>query len=58
MEREVQRAIHDISSNKSLEAKGIPIELIKAAGEEEINAMTILCQKIWISGEWSKDWKR
>jgi hypothetical protein len=36
----------------------LPIELIKAAGEPAITALTALCQQIWTSNSWPQEWSR
>ena len=55
---EVRRATHDISNNKSPDLDGIPIELLKATDEDEVYALKCLCNMIWDSGKWPRDWKR
>lgn len=47
---EVEKAIKDISCYKAVGIDGIPIELIKAGGDEAVSTFTILCQKIWLEG--------
>jgi hypothetical protein len=58
LESEVRRALLEIKNNKSPGSDGIPIELVKAAGEQGIQALTALCQSIWETGVWPKDWKK
>jgi hypothetical protein len=36
----------------------LPIELIKAAGEAVITALTAQCQQIWKSNVWPQEWRR
>ena len=36
----------------------IPIELIKNGGEETTIVLTVICQKIWETEEWPKEWAR
>ena len=47
-----------ISNRKSAECDGIPIELLKAGGEEAVKVMTGLCNFIWKRKEWPTDWKK
>jgi len=58
LESEIRKALHDISNNKLPSCDGIPIEIMKAAGKDGIHALTILCRKIWDTGEWPRDWKK
>jgi len=58
LESEIRGALHDISNKKSPGCNGIPIEIMKAAGEDGIHALIILCRKIWDTGEWPRDWKK
>ena len=55
---EERKALQEIKNSKSPSCDNIPIELIKAAGEEGIKIMTILCNKIWNTGKWPTDWKK
>ena len=36
----------------------MPIELVKEAGDEAIQLIWKLCQQIWESKRWPKDWKK
>ena len=47
MEIEVKEALRHISNRKSAGCNGIPIELLKAGGEEAVKVMTCLCNCIW-----------
>ena len=47
LEIEVNEAIHHISNRKSPCCDGIPIEFLKAGGDEAIRVMTHLCNSIW-----------
>ena len=58
METEVKEALRHISDRKSAGCDGIPIELLKAGGEEAVKVMTGLCNCIWKRKEWPKDWKK
>ena len=58
MEIEVKEAIRHISNRKSAGCDGIPIELLKARGEEAVKVMTGLCNCIWKRKEWPTDWKK
>ena len=58
METEVKEALRHISNRKSAGCDGIPIELLKAGGEEAVKVMTGLCNCIWKRKEWPTDWKK
>ena len=55
---EVEWALNAISINKSPGEDGIPIELIKECGDEGVDIMLELCNKVWKTGNWPSDWKR
>jgi len=55
---EVRKAMHDIKTKKVPGCDNVPVELLQASGDEGVKALTILCQKIWKTGAWPKDWKK
>ena len=57
-ETEVKEALRHISNRKSAGCDGIPIELLKAGGEEAVKVMTVLCNCIWKRKEWPTNWKK
>ena len=54
----MKEALRHISNRKSAGCDGIPIELLKAGGEEAVKVMTVLCNCIWKRKEWPTDWKK
>jgi hypothetical protein len=58
MKSEVWKALWEIAGNKATGIDELPIELIKAAGEAVITALTALCQQIWESNVWPQEWRR
>ena len=58
MEIEVKEALRHISNRKSAGCDGIPIELLKAGGEEAVKVVTDLCNCIWKRKAWPADWKK
>ena len=58
LEEEVRLALKELANNKSPGVDNIPIELVKAAGEDGIKIITTLCRKIWDTSDWPTDWKR
>ena len=53
---EVRKALGEISNGKSSGCDDIPAELWKASGEDGVNTMWKLCDKIWRTTEWPTDW--
>ena len=45
-----------LKKGKAAGVDNIPAELIQAGGEATIDALTIICNKIWQSGEWPTTW--
>ena len=58
MQIEVKEALRHIYNRKSAGYDGIPIELLKAGGEEAVKVMTGLCNCILKRKEWLTDWKK
>ena len=58
MEIEVKEALRHISNRESAGCDGIPMELLKAGGEEAVKVMTGLCNCVWKRKEWPTDWKK
>ena len=45
-----------MKKGKSAGVDNIPAELVQAGGEDVITALTIICNKIWQTGEWPTPW--
>ena len=58
MALEVKEALRHISNRKSAGCDGIPVELLKAGGEEATNVLTGSCNCTWKRKEWPTDWKK
>ena len=56
LRREVDAAVQSLKKGKSAGVDNIPAELVQAAGEDVITALTIVCSKIWRTGEWPTPW--
>ena len=54
----MKEALRHIYNRKSAGCDGIPIERLKAGGEEAVKVMTGLCNCIWKRNEWPTDWKK
>jgi hypothetical protein len=55
LQSEVTEAIKKLGNGKTAGTDGIPIEIIKCMGEEAIQEITMLCNKIYDSGVWPED---
>jgi hypothetical protein len=58
IESKVRKALQEITGNKATGVDELPIELINAAGEKAITALTTLCQQIWTSNLWPQEWRK
>ena len=54
--REVEAAVKSLKKRKSAGLDNIPAELVQAGGEAMIDALHIICSKIWQTGEWPTQW--
>ena len=58
LKREVEVAVRSLKAGKSPGVDNVPAELVKAAGEEAVEALTVLCQKIWNEKKWPEEWTK
>ena len=58
LREEVEVAVKYLKGGKSPGNDNIPAELIKNGGEAMISALTIICNKIWETGEWPTPWTK
>ena len=57
LRREVEEAaVQLLKKGKSAGVDNIPAELVQAGGEDVINALTTICNKIWQTEEWPTPW--
>ena len=54
--KEVEEALRALKGGKSPGANNIPAELLKHGGPEMIKVLATLCQRIWKTKEWPKEW--
>ena len=54
LRKEVEAA--SLKKGKSAEVDNIQAELVEAGGEDVIAALTTICNKIWLTGEWPNPW--
>ena len=57
LEAEVKQAISQLANWKAAGCDGIPVELLKAVGDDAIKVLTRTCNSIW-KNKWPKDWKK
>ena len=52
LHEEAEAAVKSLKKGESAEVDNIPAELLQQEGEAMINALLIICNKIWRIGEW------
>ena len=58
LESEVKWALENTAGNKASGVDDISIELLKVLQDDAVKVMLALCQQIWKTQQWPKDWKR
>ena len=58
LEPEVKWALESITMNKASGGDGIPVELFQILKDDAMKVRHSICQQIWKTQQWSKDWKR
>ena len=56
LECEVKRALESITTNKASGNDGIPVELFKSLKDDTVKVLHSVCQQIWKTQQWPKDW--
>ena len=57
LECEVKWALGSISMNKASGGNGIPAELFQILKDDAVKVLHSICQQIWKTQQWPKDWK-
>ena len=57
-ECKVKWALGSITKNKTSGGDGIPIELFQILKDNAVKEMHSICQQIWKTQQWPRDWKR
>ena len=57
LECEVKRALESITKNKASGGDGIPVELFQILKDDAVKVLHSICQQIWKTQQWPKDWK-
>ena len=47
-----------ITMNKASRGDGIPVELFQILKDDVVKVLHSICQPIWKTQQWPKDWKR
>ena len=58
VECEVKWALESITKNKASGGDGIPIELFQILKDDSVKVLHSICQQIWKTQQWPRDWKR
>ena len=58
LECEVKWALGSITMNKASGGDGIPVELFQILKDDAVKVLHSICQQIWKTQQWPKDWKR
>ena len=57
LECEVQWALGSITMNKASGGGGIPVEQFQTLKDDAVKMLHSICQQIWQTQQWSRDWK-
>ena len=58
LECEVKWALGSITTNKASGGNGITVELFQILKDDAVKVLHSICQQIWKTQQWPKDWKR
>ena len=58
LECKVTWALESITKNKSSKGDGIPVELFQILKDDAVKVLHLICQQLWKTQQWSRDWKR
>ena len=58
LECEVKWALESITMNKACGGDEIPVELFQILKDDAVKVLHSICQQIWKTQQWPKDWKR
>ena len=57
LKSEVKWALGNITMNKTSGNNGIPVELFQTLKDDAMKVLHSVCQQIWKTQQWPKDWK-
>ena len=58
LECEVKWALRSFTTNKATGGDEIPVELFQILKDDAVKVLHSICQQIWKTHQWPKDWKR
>ena len=58
LECEVKWALKSITTNKASGGDGIPVELFQILKDDAVKVLHSICQQIWETQQWPRNWKR
>ena len=58
LECEVKWTLGSITTNKASGGDGIPVELFQILKDDAVKVLHSICQQIWKTQQWPKEWKR
>ena len=58
LECKVKWALESITMNKASGVDGIPVELFQILKDDTVKVLHSICQQIWKTQQWPRDWKR
>ena len=58
LECEVKWALGSITRNKACGGDGIPADLFQILKDDAVKVLHSICQQIWKTQQWPRDWKR
>ena len=57
LECEFKWALGSIPTNKASGSDGIPVELLKILKDDAVKVLHSICQQIWKTQQWPRDWR-
>ena len=58
LECKVKWALGSITMNKASGGDGIPVELFQILKGDSVKVLHLICQQIWKTQQWPREWKR
>ena len=57
-QHKVKWALGSITNNKTNGGDGIPVELFQILKDDDVKMLHSICQQIWKTQQWPRNWKR